>query len=87
MDAQQQATVVLTQAAGGRVALRVEADGSFVLAEQLDTQALAPGQVMAGRMDVIGLEDWADRSDGEQRFAVFIQAYGLSWEAVRAELA
>ncbi|HEX2012570.1 MAG TPA: hypothetical protein VJN44_16705 [Roseateles sp.] len=82
----QQGTVALTRPSNGGVALRVD-DGSFVLAEQLDLQALAPGRRLSGRMDAIGIEDWVDAAGSGERFAVFIQAYGLSWEAVRDELA
>ncbi|QPF72199.1 hypothetical protein G8A07_04145 [Roseateles sp. DAIF2] len=83
-SAEQQGRVALLRPASGGPALVLE-DGSHVLAEQLDGQVLAPGQLLRGRMTAFGVEDWFDAASGA-RVPVFVQAWGLSLEAVRGEL-
>ena len=78
------AIVALSNPSSGGVALRL-ADGSHVLAELLGTTVLQPGQVLAGRKDSVGFEDWVDERTGEA-VPVFVQAYGVSYEAVREAL-
>lgn len=80
-----QGTVEFANPSTGGVALRT-ADGSYVLAEQLDAKPLQLGQQLSGRMDNIGTELFADEKSGEI-YGVFIQAYGLSFDAVRTEFA
>lgn len=82
---QEQGTVALAQPSSGRVAIRV-GDGSYVLAEQLDAKPLEVGRRLSGRMNSVGIEDLVDLQSGNSH-AVFVQAYGCSYEAVRDELA
>jgi hypothetical protein len=78
------ATVALTKPSTGGVALR-HADGSYALAEQLGAKQLQIGQKLVGCIESIGIERLTDQESGED-FAVFIQAYGLAFDAVQAEL-
>lgn len=82
---EQKGTVALTKPATGGLAIRI-ADGSYVLAEQLDAAPLEVGRQVSGRMDSIGVEDWVDVQSGSS-IAVFVKAYGCSYEAVQYELA
>jgi hypothetical protein len=82
---QTQGTVEFANGPMGRLALRV-ADGSYVLAEQLDVQPLRAGQELSGEMDTVGTEVLTDRH-APLKYTVFIVAYGLSREAVEQELA
>ncbi|NVD97673.1 hypothetical protein [Massilia sp. BJB1822] len=81
---QEHGIVAQVNASIGRLALRV-ADGSYVLAEQLDTQPLRTGQELSGEMAVVGMETFTDRQSAA-RYGVFVVAYGLSREAVEQEL-
>lgn len=82
---EEQGTVALTQPFTGKVAIRAS-DGSYVLAEQLDAKPLEVGRRLSGRMNSVGIEDWVEVQSGDS-YAVFIQAFGCSYEAVRYELA
>ena len=82
---EEQGTVTLVKQSTGGVAIRVS-DGSYVLADQLDSKSLEPGRSLSGHMSTIGVESLTDAQSGET-FSVFVQAYGLSYEAVRDELA
>lgn len=77
-------TVEFSNSSTGGVGLRAQ-DGSYVLAEQLDAKPLQVGQVLVGRMDSVGAESLNDSLSNEI-YEVFIQAYGLSLDAVRNEL-
>jgi hypothetical protein len=85
MRMKEQGTVTLVKQSTGGVAIRVS-DGSYILADQLDSNSLEPGRRLSGHMSTIGVENLVDAQSGET-FSIFIQAYGLSYEAVREELA
>jgi hypothetical protein len=72
--------IVLIDAPTGRFGLRV-ADGSYVLAEQLDARLLRIGASLSGELDSVGVETLTDTGTSEPT-SVFILAYGLSREAV-----
>jgi len=78
----QQGIVVLADASTGRLGLRL-ADGSHVLAEQLDVQPLHAGDEFYGWMDTLGVE--ALTADSGSSVSVFVLAYGLSREAMEEE--
>jgi hypothetical protein len=82
---EEQGVVALARPSTGGVAIRV-ADGSYVLAEQLDAKPLEVGKRLSGRMNSVGIEALFDMQSGD-RFAVFVQAFGCSYEAVRDALA
>ncbi len=54
---------------------------SYVLAEHLQGDSLAPGQSLSGEMDSFGEEEWMN-ADTQQKITVFVQAYDISQEAV-----
>ena len=78
------ATVVLTKEITGGVAFRLQ-DGSHVLAEQIDSKKLRVGQKLQGQLDSMGIEQLMDL-ESNNVYGVFVQAYGLTLEAVRGEL-
>ena len=79
----QQGIVVLADASTGRFGLRL-ADGSHVLAEQLDVQPLHAGDELYGWMDALGVETLTAASGSGVN--VLVLAYGLSREAIEGEL-
>ena len=79
----QQGIVVLTDASTGRFGMRL-ADGSHVLAEQLDVQPLHEGDEFYGWMDALGVEALTAASG--TCVSVFVLAHGLSREAIEEEL-
>jgi hypothetical protein len=52
-----------------------------VLAQQLDTRPVSAGQTLSGEMDSVGMETFVDART-QDRIEVFVEAYGLSAEAV-----
>jgi len=80
----QNGTIVLIDARTGRLGLQV-ADGSYLLAEQLDVQPLRVGVSLSGQMEALGIETLTD-AHAHAAYSVFILAYGLSLEAVEQEL-
>lgn len=80
----EQGVIEFTNAFTGGVGLRGQ-DGSYVLVEQVDVKPLKVGQVLRGRMDSVGVEYFTD-SQSDERYEVFVQAFGLSLDAVRNEL-
>ena len=56
------------------------ADGSYVLAQQIDAKPLRVAQVLDGALDTIGIEAATDPTTGI-RYEFFIAAYGLSRDA------
>ena len=55
-------------------------DGSYVLAQQIDTKPLSPTQVLDGALDTLGIETATDPTTGAT-YEFFIAAYGLSRDA------
>lgn len=56
------------------------ADGSYVLAQQIDAKPLSAMQVLDGALDTIGIEAATDPTTGAT-YEFFITAYGLSRDA------
>ncbi|MDY0963569.1 hypothetical protein [Massilia sp. CFBP9026] len=79
----QQGIVVFADASTGRFGMRL-ADGSHVLAEQLDVQPLHEGDEFYGWMDALGVEALTAASGNG--VSVFVLAHGLSREAIEKEL-
>jgi hypothetical protein len=63
----------------GDVILRA-ADGSYVLAQQIDAKPLRAAQVLEGDLSTIGIEAAIDPDTGAS-YEFFIAAYGLSRDA------
>lgn len=81
---EEQGVVAFVGPSKAGVAIRV-ADGSYVLAEQMDARPLEVGQRLSGRMNSVGIEELIDAQSGD-RCTVFVQAFGCSYEAVRDAL-
>lgn len=63
----------------GDVILRT-ADGSYVLAQQIDAKPLRAAQVLEGVLNTVGIEVATDTENGTA-YEFFIAAYGLSRDA------
>lgn len=63
----------------GGLVLRA-ADGSYVLAQQIDAKPLRVKQVLHGALDAFGMDSATDPDTGAT-YDFFIEAYGLSREA------
>lgn len=69
----------------GGVALRA-ADGSYLLAQQIDAQPLRLAQLLDGELAAFGIGQASDPATGA-RYEFFVEAWGLSREAVLKALA
>lgn len=78
---QRQAKVTAITPQTGLMGLRPDGQDSFVLAQQIDARPLSTGQTLAGEMDCVGMETLVDART-QDVFQVFVEAYGLSAEAV-----
>lgn len=78
---QRQATVIAINPQTGLVGLQLAGEDSYVLAQQIDARPLNAGQMLAGEMDCVGMETFLDTRT-QDPFEVFVEAYGLSAEAV-----
>lgn len=74
-----QAIVEIMNPRSGGLVLRA-ADGSYVLAQQVDAKPLRVAQVLTGGMDAMGVEIFTDPDTGTT-YDFFIEAYGLSRDA------
>jgi hypothetical protein len=81
---QTQNTVELVSPRGG-VVLRA-ADGSYVLAQQIDAKPLRVAQVLKAALDTVGIDSATD-PDAGTTYELFIEAYGLSRDAALGALA
>ncbi len=63
----------------GAVVLRA-ADGSYVLAQQVDAKQLRAAQVLEGAMEDVGISNVIDPETGAV-YEFFVEAYGLSRDA------
>jgi len=81
---QMQSTVEIVSPRGG-VVLRA-ADGSYVLAQQIDAKPLRAAQVLVGTLDDVGIDGATDLDTGAS-YQFFVEAYGLSREAALMALA
>lgn len=79
-----QAIVELINPRSGGLILHA-ADGSYVLAQQIDVKPLRVAQVLSGEADNVGMEIFTDPQSGI-RYDFFIEAYGLSRDAALASL-
>lgn len=78
---QRQAKVIAINPQTGLMGLQPDGQDSFVLAQQIDARPLSTGQTLAGEMDCVGMETFVDART-QDAFQVFVEAYGLSAEAV-----
>lgn len=78
---QRQATVIAINPQTGLLGLQLDGQDSFVLAQQIDARPLNTGQTLAGEMDCVGMETFVDARTRDP-FEVFVEAYGLSAEAI-----
>jgi hypothetical protein len=78
---QRQAIVIAFNPQTGLLGLQLASEDSFVLAQQMDARPLNAGQMLAGEMDSVGMETFVDART-QEHFEVFVEAYGLSAEAV-----
>lgn len=81
---QTQNTVEVVSPHGG-VVLRA-ANGSYVLAQQIDAKPLRVAQVLKGALDTFGIDRATDPDTGAT-YELFIDAYGLSRDAALGALA
>ena len=78
---QRQARVIAINNQTGLIGLQPEGEDSCVLAQQLDTRPVNTGQMRSGEMDSVGMETFVN-AQTQDRIEVFVEAYGLSAEAV-----
>ena len=77
----------VVEAVGPRGCLVLRAaDGSYVLAQQIDAKPLRVAQVLCGALDTIGIDSATDPDTGAN-YDFFIEAYGLSREAALGAVA
>ena len=55
------------------------ADGSYIVAQQIDAKPLKQAQILEGALETIGIETATDVNTG-QSYEFFIAGYGLSRE-------
>lgn len=78
---QRQARVIAINNQTGLIGLQPDGEDRCVLAQQLDTRPLEAGQILSGEMDSVGVETFMN-AQTQERIEVFVEAYGLSAEAV-----
>ncbi|MXN32267.1 hypothetical protein [Delftia sp. CH05] len=78
---QRQARVIAINNQTGLIGLQPEGEDRCVLVQQLDTRPVNTGQMLSGEMDSVGMETFVN-AQTQDRIEVFVEAYGLSAEAV-----